>query len=264
MTNMAATARSSTPAPTHAPDHESADDSTTAPAPAPAEPRLGLRERKKQKTRMAIRRATYRLVEQQGYERTTVEQIAEAAEVSPSTVFRYFPTKEDIVITDEYDPIMEQLLRDRPKDEPLLESLRHVVHNTMNQYKYETPAELRLRARLMNEVPSIRSRMMEGLYLTGDMLRRVVAERSGLHPDDLEVRVYCMSILAGLMEVSRHWSEHGQQGDMSTLVDRALHVLEHGLSVREENTPRTDQLNGPDGPATPANPAEPDVKKHQG
>src|SRR5690606_7272503 len=68
---------------------------------------LGLRERKKIKTRMAIREATYDLIKEQGYDGTTVEQIAERAEVSPSTVFRYFPTKEDIVLTDEYDPLVE-------------------------------------------------------------------------------------------------------------------------------------------------------------
>lgn len=82
------------------------------------QPQLSLRERKKIKTRTAIRRATYRLIAEQGYEATTVEQIAEAAEVSPSTVFRYFPTKEDIVLTDEFDPIMLRELRSRPAGEP--------------------------------------------------------------------------------------------------------------------------------------------------
>lgn len=59
----------------------------SAPSPAGA-PRPGLRERKKTRTREAIRAATYGLIRQQGYEATTVEQIAERAEVSPSTVLR--------------------------------------------------------------------------------------------------------------------------------------------------------------------------------
>ncbi|MFE7396637.1 TetR/AcrR family transcriptional regulator, partial [Streptomyces sp. NPDC057557] len=92
-------------------------------------PPLGLRERKKLKTRIAIRRATYRLISEQGYDATTIEQIAEAAEVSPSTVFRYFAAKEDIVLTDEYDPIMEAELRNRPADEPPLESRRLINAN---------------------------------------------------------------------------------------------------------------------------------------
>ena len=215
MTTMAATAHSSTPA---------------------AEPRLGLRERKKIKTRMAIRKATYRLIQEQGYDATTIEQIAEAAEVSPSTVFRYFPTKEDIVVTDEYDPLLEEELRARPADEPLLQSLRYVVNSALRQSvsgEYETPEEMRLRGRLMVEVPAVRSRMIESMSVTGQMMCRVVAERTGRDPDDLEVRVYCMGVVGALMEASRYWAEKGQQGDIEEYVARALDVLEHGLEPRK-------------------------------
>ncbi len=70
---------------------------------APAAPRPGLRERKKARTRAAIREHALRLFREQGYAATTVDQIAEAADVSPSTFFRYFPTKEDVVLQDEFD-----------------------------------------------------------------------------------------------------------------------------------------------------------------
>ena len=71
--------------------------------PAPAAQRPGLRERKKARTRAAIREHALRLFREQGYDATTIDQIAEAAEVSPSTFFRYFPTKEDVVLQDELD-----------------------------------------------------------------------------------------------------------------------------------------------------------------
>src|SRR5689334_23855993 len=63
----------------------------------------GLRERKKARTRAAIRRHALRLFRANGYQRTTVEQIAAAAEVSVSTFFRYFPTKEDLILQDDMD-----------------------------------------------------------------------------------------------------------------------------------------------------------------
>ncbi|MEV5984504.1 TetR family transcriptional regulator [Streptomyces sp. NPDC052051] len=205
-----------------------------------AEPRPGLRERKKIKTRTAIRTATYRLVEEHGYDATTIELIADAAEVSPSTVFRYFPTKEDIVVTDEYDPVLEQELRARPEGEPLVESLRHVVHRAVERSasgEYGTPAEMRLRSRLIAEVPAVRARSMESMAATGLTMCEVVADRTGRDPGDLEVRVYCMSVVAALMEASRYWTEHGQRGHMGDYVQRALDVLEHGLEPRNSKAP---------------------------
>ena len=62
-----------------------------------------LRERKKARTRASLREHALRLFREQGYQATTVEQIAAAAEVSPSTFFRYFPTKEDLVLQDDMD-----------------------------------------------------------------------------------------------------------------------------------------------------------------
>ncbi|MGW5868131.1 TetR/AcrR family transcriptional regulator [Streptomyces sp. NPDC055239] len=191
---------------------------------------LGLRERKKLKTRIAIREATYRLIEEQGYEATTVEQIAEAAEVSASTVFRYFPTKEDIVLTDEYDPFLEDELRARPADEPIVESLRHVLRRAVGVGFTEEPEISRLRTRLMVEVPAVRSRMLESMSVTGRMLCRVIAERTGRDPADLEVRVFSMGLIAALTETSAYWAEHGHEDDLGDLVDRTLTMLTTGFA----------------------------------
>ena len=192
-------------------------------------PQLGLRERKKIKTREAIRAATYALVKEQGYDATTIEQIAERAEVSPSTVFRYFPTKEDIVLTDEYDPLMVEEFRARPADEPWMDSLRYVMHKALDAMEHEDPEALRMRAHLGVQIPAVRSRIFESMSETGRLFRGVLAERSGLDPESLEVRVYAMSLIGGMMEVSMSWAENGFEGELRDLMDRALDVLEHGL-----------------------------------
>ncbi|MFJ8820353.1 TetR/AcrR family transcriptional regulator [Streptomyces sp. NPDC102467] len=194
------------------------------------EAKLGLRERKKLKTRTTIREATYRLIMDQGYDATTVEQIAEAAEVSPSTVFRYFPTKEDIVLTDEFDPILERELRARPADESIIDSLRHVIDRSLHlALGSDDPDVSRLRTRLQVEVPAVRSRMMESMSVTGQMICGVLAERTGRDAGDLEVRVYAMCVTGALMEATMYWAEHDHEGDLRDLAVRALDTLQNGL-----------------------------------
>ncbi|MFE3825016.1 TetR/AcrR family transcriptional regulator [Streptomyces sp. NPDC059092] len=192
---------------------------------------LPLRERKKLRTRVTIRRATYRLITEQGYEATTVEQIAEASEVSPSTVFRYFPTKEDIVLTDAYDPVIASSLRGRPADESPLKSLRAVMTEALELSMAHEPEELTERTRLLVRVPAVRARTTETMSVTAKLLADVLAERTGRAPDDLDLRVFVAAVLGALREVTLHWGEHGCQGDPVALLHQALDGLEGGLRL---------------------------------
>ncbi|MFE7326298.1 TetR/AcrR family transcriptional regulator [Streptomyces sp. NPDC057565] len=204
---------------------------TSSATPVEAQARPGLRERKKLKTRMAIRSATYRLIAEQGYDATTIEQIAEAAEVSPSTVFRYFATKEDIVLTDEYDPVMEAEMRNRPPDEPPLESLRFIMTKALTAFLATEEEELRRRTRLMVEVPAVRARISEAMSDTAKILAQVLADRSGRSADDLEVRVFVAAVLGALREATLYWGEHDQEGDLIAMINRAMDTLEGGLTL---------------------------------
>ncbi|MFI8825984.1 TetR family transcriptional regulator [Streptomyces sp. NPDC053431] len=206
--------------------------------PVPSE-RPGLRERKKLKTRAAIRKATYRLVAAQGYEATTIEQIAAAAEVSPSTVVRYFPAKEDILLTDDQDELLLARLRARPAGEEPLESLRAVVLDAVTASLAREPEETRLRARLVVETPAVRARLTETTAETGRLLSAAVAERTGRAPDDLEVRVFTAAVLGALREATVHWAEHGGGDDaLVPLLDRTVDILKAGLTLRSPGPDR--------------------------
>ncbi|WP_036558387.1 TetR family transcriptional regulator, partial [Nocardia brasiliensis] len=87
----------------------------------------GLRERKKERTRRTIRLEAFRLFREQGYGETTVEQIAAAAEVSPSTFFRYFPSKEQLVLADDLDPVLMAVFQAQPPEVPPLQAFRDAI-----------------------------------------------------------------------------------------------------------------------------------------
>ncbi|MFI0712089.1 TetR family transcriptional regulator [Streptomyces inhibens] len=206
----------------------SARTSATTP---PGTPKIGLRERKKIQTRQAIRRAAYRLFEEQGYDATPIDQIAEAADVSPSTVFRYFPTKEDIVLTDEYDTVLEAGIRARPAGEPMVESMRQVTIEALRKITAEDRAELVQRVRLIREVPAIRGRTAENTARDAAMISAVLAERSGRPADDLELRVISTAILAALQEAMLSWVEEGRTTDLEALIHQTMDVLARGLTL---------------------------------
>src|SRR5215468_1308232 len=91
-----------------------------------AERSYDLRERKRTRTRLAIQAEAIRLFAEKGYDNTTIEDIAYAAAISPRTFFRYFPSKEDVVLWDEYDPVLDDLVAARPADESAALTVRAV------------------------------------------------------------------------------------------------------------------------------------------
>src|SRR5437879_11261827 len=89
----------------------------------------GRRERKKQRTREALIDAAFELFARKGFEATTVEEIADAVEVSSRTFFRYFASKEDVALSPTEDLLATLLdtLAGRPPGEPALTALRHAA-----------------------------------------------------------------------------------------------------------------------------------------
>jgi AcrR family transcriptional regulator len=187
----------------------------------------GLRERKKQKTKEAIHRAAMRLFQKRGYEETTIEQIAAAAEISPSTFFNYFPNKDDVVMLDIYDPMTIKMLKERPKDESLNDAFRRVLEGL--EAIFDRDRELVLaRGRLMMEVPELRARLWDEIERTQSVVTEMVAERTGRDPNDFEVRVTARIVIAALYEASLEWLRQGGRKKLGQLANHALDVVESG------------------------------------
>lgn len=201
----------------------------------------GLRERKKHKTRMAIQREAMRLFQERGYEATTIEQIAEAVEISPSTFFNYFPSKEDVVFADPYDPLLVSVFRARPKDEPPSASIRSAFNEGLGQALQVDRDIILARARLILSVPALRARVWEDLLRSQDLLCALLAERVGRGADDYELRVAAMMLLGAVLEAGVQWVRGDGRGDYADLVNRALDVVEGGLDAIASGGGRTSQ-----------------------
>jgi AcrR family transcriptional regulator len=198
--------------------------------PADQPPAVGLRERKKVKTRAAIQQQAMRLFRERGYHATTVEQIAEAAEISPSTFFRYFPTKEDVVIQDDYDPVILAAIQAQPAELSPLQAVRGAMRSALGSIPEAEMAAVRERSRLIMAVPELRAATLQNLTLTTRLLAEGVAKRVGRDPDDVAVRTFAWALLGVWMSVLFRWVDDDEV-DLLTSLDEAMAHLEAGLPL---------------------------------
>ncbi|HEX5188492.1 MAG TPA: TetR family transcriptional regulator [Streptosporangiaceae bacterium] len=201
---------------------------------APVAPRPGLRERKKARTRAAIREHALRLFREQGYAATTVDQIAEAADVSPSTFFRYFPTKEDVVLQDELDVLAIGAFEEQPIDLSPVAAFRAAARQAFAALDEEDLTKLRETAELTLTVPELRARAMDEYARTIAVIAEATARRSGRDPNDFAVRILAGAIVGVIMAATmpwNKWAEAQPHTDMLDRIDAALAQLEAGLPL---------------------------------
>ncbi len=194
----------------------------------------GLRERKKARTRASIREHALRLFREQGYQATTVEQIAEAAEVSPSTFFRYFPTKEDLVLQDDMDTRMIEALERQPAGLSPLAAVRAATREMFAAYSEADLDVIRETTRLTMTVPEIRARALDEFARTIGVISEAVAKRVGRPADDLNVRVMAGAIIGVIMAITIPWDD--DWSDRQTM-EESFQRIEQGLALLEAGLP---------------------------
>ncbi|HLJ68646.1 MAG TPA: TetR family transcriptional regulator [Chloroflexota bacterium] len=191
---------------------------------------VGLRERKKAKTRAAIQQQALRLFAEQGYDATTVEQIAAAAEVSPSTFFRYFPTKEDVALYDALDPLIIAAFGAQPRELGPIDALRRAMREVFAALSPAELNDLQRRFDLVREIPGLRARMLEEFSRTIMLMAEVLARRQGRPADDFAVRTFAGAIVGVGMAVLLAADEEPAV-DFLALFDAGLAHLEAGLPL---------------------------------
>lgn len=185
----------------------------------------GLRERKKAKTRRAIQDAAVRLITEQGFEQTTVDQIAEAADVSPSTFFRYFPTKEDAVIRDDYDPLIVTAIAEATDATNPVRAIRDAMRQVSDVLERDR-AQIHQRTKLMLTTPALRARLADGTAQTERLIFDAFRQRSGSPAPDLDDEVLLAAAVGALTLVMTRWTEGDPDVDIIGMVDHALALID--------------------------------------
>jgi AcrR family transcriptional regulator len=203
----------------------------------PARP-VGLRERKKARTRAAIRQHALRLFREQGYYATTIEQIADAAEISPATFFRYFPTKEDVVLQDDFDVISLGALEAQPPELSPVAAFRAASAATLAALSADDLARFQETVELTAAIPEIRARAIDEFVRTINQIAGAIALRTGRSADDFEVRTVAGALIGVIMSVTVPastdiWTSEAMSDvtEMFARIDRALEYLERGLPL---------------------------------
>lgn len=188
----------------------------------------GLRERKKARTREAILREAFRLFRERGYGATTVEQIAEAAEVSPATFFRYFPAKEDLVRLDSFPPLAEALASQPPG--PPVTVLRGAFRTAFAALSAEEITAGHAREVFAATVPELLTANLRRSPGVISRIREAVAGKAGCAADDPRLRNAIGAVFGVVAMVWLQWAQDpGMDGPAE--IDRALAHLESGLEV---------------------------------
>jgi AcrR family transcriptional regulator len=199
---------------------------------SPAEPSAapGLRERKKERTRRLLADVALDLVETRGYDRTTVDDIAAAADVSPRTFFRYFAAKDEALFDRAGDVQVQfrALLTSRPADEPLLVSLRE-IGSALLAGELVDDTRVRRVLSLAHTEPALRTRYEGLMAMIESDLTEWAAARLGEPPSALRPRLVAAAVLAARRVAMDIWLE-SPDADLANEVARAIDLLAVGLT----------------------------------
>jgi mycofactocin system transcriptional regulator len=187
------------------------------------------RGRRPSTSRVDVARAALELFHRQGYDQTTVDEIAAAVGVSRRTFFRYFETKPDVV-WGEFDAELVRLadaLAAAPPDEPMMDVLRRVVVST-NRFGAAELGDLRIRMGLTSTVPTLVAHSAVRYTEWCDVIAEFAAGRLGGEPGDLGAQTVARASLGAAMAAFTCWARYDTD-DLAAALDQAFRALATGF-----------------------------------
>src|SRR5439155_7891645 len=217
-----------------------------------AAPVEGLRERHRKRTAADLEAAALDLFCQRGFDAVTIDDIAAAADVSRRTFFRYFSSKEDVILSDHPKRLDElhAALDCRPANEPPLAALRHAIMSLADTYEEQREHMLR-RFTLVSTTPALEARSLCLQRNWETAVTEMLAARMGVDPaKDLRPGVVAATTMAAMRVATANWLARGGQGDLPVIVAEALDLLDGGLQAAA--SPPGRRRSPPSRPAAPA------------
>lgn len=190
----------------------------------------GPRVRRRVRTKLMIQAEALRLFAQHGYEQTTIEQIAEAADISTRTYFRYFPTKEDVVVWDEWDDQTAELLAAHTGDRPVAQTLYAASRAILEGVYTNDPERLLVRLRVRASVPAIRARYLELTCTAAEQIAATMASDPADQNETLCLRVTAAAIIDIADVALDQWQKDDGKSDLLALYDTITTALIDGLN----------------------------------
>ena len=205
-----------------------------------AHPSPGRRDRKKQQTRAALTAAALRLVDERGLDRVTVEDISEAADVSPRTFFNYFATKDDAVIGDQITDgaTLPDRLRAVDPRVGVLDAILRVLAPAIEQIQADRDLWL-MRMRVIADNPTLLPTLFARGMTAEQEFIAALAERTGLTADDAFPPLVAAVTSAAFRTAMIRWAAADDARELAGFVDEAFGMLAAGLA---QPTPTTEEV----------------------
>lgn len=198
-------------------------------------PKLGLRERKKQQTRANIERVALELFAERGYGETTIAEIAEAADISPRTIFSYFQSKEDILFCDEPSHLerVRVILEQRPAGATTADALREFIASMP-----PPDEQTMLRKKVLAGDPDLQMKLRAHIGQLEGVLTESIARDLGAAPDDVRPALIAASMTAAFATVRDRLEaaeDEPKHEEVMEMLDQVLEFLQGGLQALQSS-----------------------------
>ncbi|MEV7986596.1 helix-turn-helix domain-containing protein [Micromonospora sp. NPDC085948] len=185
--------------------------------------RSRLRDQRRADTQRAIQVQAVRLFSERGYDATTVHDVAEAAGVSPMTVYRHFPTKEDLVLLDDRGQLVAERIAAAPAAQPLVRRIGGALIESAAALTGGSHRDFLLaRLRLMISTPALRAKHLDNQYALQQAIVAAVGDGAADPDAAFRVQAAASACLAALHTAVVRWAEDDGRTDLPALISTAL------------------------------------------